>query len=134
MRCGFIGHRDSIGLEEKIYPILKKLIEHGVTEFYSGGMGEFDKTCERVVKELNGELIFIPYNKNQIKEKDKVWYNNIFCPFGEKAYARYDIPKRNEWLVQNCDIFLCHVYKEGGARKTYDYAVKCGKQIINLAE
>lgn len=83
-RCVFIGHRDYIAIENDVYLAIKKLIDKGVSEFYSGGMGNFDKLCEKAAKQLGGKIIFIPYNVRQIKENDRIWYNNIICPFGEK--------------------------------------------------
>lgn len=46
MKCTFIGHRDVIGIEKEIYRKVKNLICNGITDFYSGGMGNFDKMCE----------------------------------------------------------------------------------------
>ena len=134
MRCCFIGHRDADGLEYKIRESIEKLIKMGVTEFYSGGMGQFDRACEFAVKRQKGKLVFIPYNIRQVKKEYKLWYDNIICPFGEKEYSAYDIPKRNKWMVDNCDICLCYIYKEGGAKKTFEYALKKNKKIINLFE
>lgn len=131
-KCAFIGHRDCPEIEKEICEEIRKLICFGVTEFFSGGMGRFDKMCEVAVKELGGKIIYVPYNIKQIKEKDKVWYDNIICPFGYKPYSKFDIPNRNKWLVQNCDVFLCYVYKDGGAKHTLNYAIKKNKQIFNL--
>ena len=134
MRCCFIGHSDSVGIEEKINEEVKKLLNAGINEFYSGGMGNFDKICEKVVKELGGRIVFVPYNISRINESDKFWYDEIICPFGNKKYYNSDIPKRNQWLVDNCEFCLCNVYKEGGAKRTYDYAIKKKKFIINISE
>ncbi len=131
-KCMFIGHRDSIGIENKIYLAIKYLINSGIVDFYSGGMGNFDKSCERTVKTLGGKIIFVPYNIKQIKKHDELWYDDIICPFGEKTYSKFDIPNRNKWLVNTCDVCLCYVYKDGGARHTLDYALEKNKQIINL--
>ena len=131
-RCSFIGHRDTKGIENKIYIFISDLIKNGINEFYSGGMGNFDKMCEKAAKKLGGKIIFVPYNIKQIKLRDKLWYDEIICPFGEKLYSKFDIPDRNKWIVDNCDVFLCHVYKEGGAKHTMKYAEKKKKRIIYL--
>lgn len=128
-----IGHRDSIGIEKELYSIISGLMKKGITDFYSGGMGNFDKLCEKIVKQLHGKVIFVPYNIKQVKERDKYWYDTIICPFGEKPYSPSDIPKRNRWLVDHSDIALCYVYKNGGAKHTLDYALQKQKPIINLA-
>lgn len=68
MRCAFIGHRDSFGIDIQIHTQIQQLINSGIIEFFSGGMGNFDKTCEKAVKNLGGILTFVPYNSLQIKE------------------------------------------------------------------
>lgn len=132
MKCCFVGHRDIVGIKDLIYSEIKRLIKFGVNEFYSGGMGNFDRMCEMVTRDLGGKLIFVPYNIKQIKEKDKLWYDDIICPNIHKSYSKYDIPNRNKWMVNNCDIILCCVYKEGGAKNTFDYAVGKNKLIVNI--
>jgi len=62
------------------------------------------------------------------------WYDKIMYPFGDKPYHKSDIPKRNEFLVEWCDVFLCYVHKKGGAKNTFDYAVGKRKKMINLYE
>ena len=45
------------------------------------------------------------------------------------------IIKRNEWMVENCDLLIAYVkYSWGGARKTLDYAIRKKKPYINFAE
>lgn len=131
-KCIFIGHRDAKNCEEKVYAQIKNLLAHYDIEFLSGGMGNFDKICERAVHDLGGKLYFIPYNVKRIKPADYLWYDEIICPFGNKTYSKFDIPNRNKWLVDNCDLCICYVYKDGGARKTLNYAEKKGKHIINI--
>lgn len=132
MKCGFIGHRDSVGIEREIYVCISELMKKGVNEFYSGGMGNFDKMCERTVKKLNGKIIFVPYNTKQVKLIDKLWYDDIVYPFSNKEYSKYDIPNRNKWLVDNSDVLICHVYKNGGAKNTLIYAEKKNKKIFYI--
>ena len=108
-KVAFIGHRDIIGIEDEIYTEIKKLKQQGITEFYSGGMGNFDKMCEYAVKKAGCKITFIPYNKNIVKTSDFEWYDEIICPNNNSFYSRYDIPNRNKWLVENCDVFLCYV-------------------------
>ena len=96
MICSFIGHRDSVNVEERVYEEIKKLISEGVTEFYSGGMGNFDKICGKIVKKIRGKITFIPYNDKQVKIWDKLFYEDIISPLKNKIYEKSDIPKRNE--------------------------------------
>lgn len=66
-KCCFIGHRDSVGLENEIYTKITALAELGITEFYSGGMGNFDKMCESAVKKAGGKINLVAYNKIKLK-------------------------------------------------------------------
>ena len=131
-RCVFIGHRNYAGEDADIQQMIRYLMSCGVSEFYSGGMGNFDKICEKTVKALGGTLIFVPYNKKSIKAFHKFYYEKIENIFGNKAYEPADIPSRNQWMVDRCDICLCYVGQNGGAMNTLRYAVENGKPIINL--
>lgn len=56
--CCFFGHAHYPyeGYRDTIKSIVKDLIEHhGVTVFYSGGRGDFDSICARIVGELRGD-------------------------------------------------------------------------------
>ena len=53
--CVFFGHRNAN--YQKYKPKLKQILEdliknEGVTQFYSGGRGAFDRLCAEVVGEL----------------------------------------------------------------------------------
>ncbi len=61
-----------MGIENKIYLTAKKLINNGIIEFYSGGMGNFDKLCEKAVKKLGGKIIFVPYNIKAVKKNKQI--------------------------------------------------------------
>ena len=53
----FIGHKECYGVSgEQVREEIIKLIENGVTDFLSGGMGSFDWMCARIVFELRFHL------------------------------------------------------------------------------
>lgn len=130
--CCFIGHRDASGMEGLIHPVIARLIEEGVTAFYSGGMGGFDKMCEQAVREQGARLVYIPYNRSCIKPYTLAYYDDIICPNENNFYSKSDIPKRNMWMVEHSHIALYHVLRSGGAAKTLDMARKRGIQVIDL--
>ena len=46
----FIGHKDCYGVDQgNVRAEIIKLVEAGVTDFLSGGMGSFDWMCSRMV-------------------------------------------------------------------------------------
>ena len=84
-------------------------------EFYSGGMGEFDKMCENVVREY------------------KRLYDEIIIPdLGDIHYKRA-ITERNKWIAEHVDTVITYIRRDyGGAWNMYRYAKKIGTEIIEI--
>lgn len=56
----------------------------------------------------------------------------IVCPGG---FASWKMQKRNEWMVDNCNILLAlfdEKVKTGGTKNCVEYASKQNKKIINI--
>lgn len=137
----FIGHRECWGLdEEKVRKAIVGLIADGYREFLCGGMGNFDMTCARLMKQLKREYpevrcyLLIPYLSFNINGAD--CFDEIIYPDGfEKYHFKAAIVKRNEYMVENSTAAVCYVvHGWGGAAKTYSRALKKGHKIINTAE
>lgn len=137
----FIGHGECYGLSsELIRTEIVKMINKGVTEFYTGGMGGFDWMCARVVYDLKKNYpqihnyLVIPYLSFTILEKK--YFDAIVYPEGfEKYHFKAAIPARNKYLVDNTKYALCYVnHSWGGAAKTFEQAKKKGLVIVNLAD
>jgi len=137
----FIGHKECYGVKvEDVRAEIVKLIEAGVTDFMSGGMGSFDWMCARTVYELKktypqiSNYLVIPYLTFTIAEEK--YFDSIVYPEGfEKYHFKAAIPARNKYLIDNSAYALCYVtHGWGGAAQTYERAVKKGLTIINLGE
>ncbi len=137
----FIGHKECYGFDNKqIRSEILKLIDADVTEFYNGGMGNFDWMCARIVYDLKKEYphihnyLVIPYLTFTILEKK--YFDSIIYPDGfEKYHFKAAIPARNRYLVDNAEYALCYVtHGWGGAAKTLERAKKKGLTIINIGE
>lgn len=135
----FIGHKECYGVKsEDVRVEIVKLIEAGVTDFMSGGMGSFDWMCARIVYDLKKtypqihNYLVIPYLTFSILEEK--YFDSIVYPEGfEKYHFKAAIPARNKYLVDNSAYALCYVtHGWGGAAQTYERAVKKGLTIINL--
>ena len=135
----FIGHSECSGIDEnKVRSAVIELIENGITDFLSGGMGGFDRLCARVVYDLRPQYshirnyLVIPYLSFN------VWYQTLFdeviYPEGFEAYHfKQAIIKRNDYLVENSAYAICYVrHSWGGAAKTYEKAIKIGVEVIDL--
>ena len=137
----FIGHKECYGVSsEKVREEIIKLIENGVTDFLSGGMGSFDWMCARIIFELKKayphihNYLVIPYLTFNILEEK--YFDSIIYPEGfEKYHFKSAIPARNKYLVDNSAYAICYVtHGWGGAAQTFEKAVKKGLTIINLGE
>lgn len=137
----FIRHKECYGINsEDVRAEIIKLIEAGVTEFMSGGMGSFDWMCARIIYDLKkaypqiNNYLVIPYLTFTIAEEK--YFDSIVYPEGfEKYHFKAAIPARNKYLVDNSAYALCYVtHGWGGAAQTYARAVKKGLTVINLGE
>ena len=146
-RVVLFGHRDFYGhrtLDERLYPLLKDLIRtKPFVEIYIGRNGEFDIYAATVVKRVqnamgkaNNEFICVlPYPEKDMEYYEK-YYDNVMIPecIG-RTHPKGAITKRNRWMVEQADLFICYVEREeGGAYTALKYAKKLEKEVINLAE
>ncbi len=146
-RVALFGHRDlrvQRAVEEHLFPILCDLIRtKEYVEFYIGRNGEFDTFVASVIKRVqnfvgnanNDMTLVLPY-----VEKDIIYYEEYYdrivipdCVSG--IHPKGAITRRNRWMVEECDLFVCYVEREsGGAYTALKYARRLGKNIVNLAE
>lgn len=62
-------------------------------------------------------------------------YDSIIYPPIENTPPKFAIIKRNEWMVNKSDLIIAYVNRSyGGAYKSFAYAEKKKKTIINLAD
>ena len=105
--------------------------------------GEFDIYAATVVKRVqnamgkaNNEFICVlPYPEKDMEYYEE-YYDNVMIPecIG-RTHPKGAITKRNRWMVEQADLFICYVEREeGGAYTALKYAKKLEKEVINLAE
>lgn len=138
MICAFFGHRDAPEeIRDKLREAVVKLIkESGVTEFYVGNNGNFDRMALSVLKELSGMYPQIGYYVvyAYLPEKGGEDFEHTIYPEGiETVPKRFAIDYRNRWIVGQADIIVAYVRRSyGGAAKFVDLAGRQGRTIINL--
>ena len=138
--CTFFGHRDSPEtIKPKIRAAVIDLIEnHGVTMFYVGNQGNFDRMVRSVLKEVTtaypgvGYAVVLAYMPSTKKRADD--FSDTLLPDGiEKVPKRFAIPWRNKWMIEHADYVLTYVTRPyGGSAKFKGIAVKMGKRICEL--
>ena len=148
-KCCFCGHRRKWDINPDIVSELGTYIEEliikkDVSIFYSGGMGEFDKMCEKIVRELKCKYpnvrlhLIIPYMKQTLNKNFEYYnecYDEIYLPDLENIFYKAAILERNRWMVRECNFMVAYVSNnDGGAKKTLDYALKHDIVIKNFAD
>lgn len=146
--CTFAGHREIFenGIQKRITEAVRELIESEMSIcFFTGGMGEFDQICARVVRGLKKEyphkeiqLVLVePYMKQRINTCGTILhkaYDEIYVPI-ELAGCHYKqaITLRNRWMIEHSQYMIAYVFrKTGGAYSSMKYAEKKGLVVRNL--
>ena len=140
----FAGHRyewQSIGVGEKLLQVLEDLINKGYTIFYDGNYGAFDNKCRNAILKLKNKypniklvLILTYYHHDKEKYPIPSYYDDTILPEIEDLHYKQKITKRNEWIIDNCDLLVCHIQEayKSGAYNTVKYAQKQNKPIIYI--
>jgi uncharacterized phage-like protein YoqJ len=122
----------------------KKFIELEPEKIITGLALGYDQICGRIALKLDIPFIAaVPF-----KGQDAIWGNEekqIYNMLLEKAYdvvyvcdggyAAWKLQKRNEFIVDNCDIMLACIQKDcksGGTFNCLEYAKTFDKKIIKI--
>lgn len=147
--CCFAGHRDfSYGEDfgEKLKEVLRELVtKEEVTEFFVGNYGNFDRFCARTVRKIKEEFPFIkltlviPYITEEIEKNKEYFYSDydsiLIAEMHESTPRALKIIKCNEYMVTKSKFLVAYVkYDFGGAYKTLSFALRKGKNCINLGK
>lgn len=146
--CCFAGHREVPSyLWEEVIAAVEKLIETSdCINFYSGCMGDFDKLCEQVVREVKKRhpeksirlcwvLPSYHYVPNQSYKRylDSLFDDIFVCEASDGAHYKAMIGKRNRWMVEQSEFMIAYVMNEsGGAYSSLKYAQKRNLNIIRI--
>ena len=138
MKITFCGHKDihdRADVERWLYDVCRDLILQGAEEFYLGGYGGFDHLSAAVLRELKKThpqirlILVLPYLNSSMPTEG---YDETVYPPLEFVPKRFAISRRNEWMVQECDMVIAYVaHGWGGAAKTLEYAQRKKKRIIS---
>ena len=145
--CFFIGHREA---DERLLPVLQSVIqqlieEEGVTEFYVGGYGGFDRIAGAAVKQLKAEYphislrMVIPYHPAERPVEAPNGYDGTYYPDGlERVPRRFRIARANRNMIDTSDWLIAYVcHGASNSRKNLEYAKRREKtgrlRIVNVA-
>ncbi len=120
---------------------IEALIENGAEVFYLGGYGDFDSMARLELNRQKNKyphiqrvLILACLNRRD-NHQDEMLYDWTIYPPLEDVPLRFSIARRNQWMVDRCDVMVSYVTHDwGGASKTQDYARRKGKRIIGYCK
>ncbi len=149
--CSFTGHRDiPRELHSTLDGLLTRAVEYlyaqGVRSFCIGGAVGFDTLAAKAVirlklKHRDARLIMVLPCQDQDgswQTRDKEIYSYILANADEieyvcDSYSRGCMKKRNQRLVDMCDVLVAYSYKErSGSAQTVRMALSEGKTVYNL--
>ena len=141
--CFFIGHREA---SEEIYPVLyaaveQHIVEYGVTEFFVGHYGRFDRLAALAVKEAKRFYpevkltLLLPYHPAQRHIPTPDGFDGTFYPSGMESVPRKAaIIRANRYVVDHVDYLIAYAWHPASnARELVDYAKghkRIGKIVI----
>ena len=146
--CSCFGHSDvdiTDELTARTRIEIDKAIEDGVRIFLFGGRSDFDDLCYDLVTEkrnanpqLNIKRVFCFALDKQLRKPPRWYvpkeYEALECPTKDFDYWYTAIYYRNLAMIDQSDLILFWVEERenSGAYKTYRYAIKKHKRIVNL--
>ena len=144
----FCGHSQFTGTEKnkkRIFAFLEERVGETYAEMYLGGYGGFDNfayECCKKYKESHPNILLVfvtpyiteQYQRNRLKDEAERYDMILYPPIEDKP-KRYSIFYRNKYMVDKADFVIAYIdHNFGGAYKTYDYAKRKGKEILNIAD
>ena len=150
--CCFFGHRkinETEELKSKLIEVVEKLIvEKQVDTFLFGSKSRFNSLCLELVTEIKEKYPHIrrvyvraeyPYISENYKNYLLESYEDTYYPEKILGSGRAAYVERNYEMIDNSH--YCIVYyveqsapttRKSGTKIALDYAIKKGKQIINI--
>ena len=146
--CFFIGHREA---GENLLPYLTDTVGQlitscGVTRFYVGGYGNFDRLSGKAVIALKNIFpdirlfLVIPYHPAERPVATPQGYDGTHYPQGMESVPRkFAIVRANRRIIDECDYLVAFVWHPASnAREFLEYARRREKKglihVENLGE
>ena len=152
--CCFIGHRavyETEQLKSQLWEIIEKLIvEKNVDTFLFGSKSRFNSICHHIVTKIKEKYPHIKrvyvraeyqyidenYKKYLLQDYEDTYYPENISDSGKLAYIKrnYEMINNSYFCVMYYDEQIAQLYRKSGTEIALDYAIKQGKEIINVTE
>lgn len=138
--CTFFGHSDcSEVIRPRLMDNIEKLIvREGVSLFYVGTHGGFDRIAYSVLCELEKKYdikvqVVLAYMHNGNKERYYDIGKSVFPEGQETVPYRYAIIYRNQYMIEKSDFVICFVNDcVTNSHKFVLRAMQKGLKVINI--
>ena len=149
--CSFSGHRkipayEKEALQKQLESVVRRLLDKGVRNFFTGGALGFDTMAAELILNLKKEYtnitltVLVPCPEQPdnwgYAEQDKYYEILVKCDkvrYISDAYSGECMRKRNDALVANSECLVCFLRKkESGTAYTVKKAAEQGLRIIPL--
>ena len=150
--CCFFGHRtinETEELKSKLIEIIEKLIvDENVDAFLFGSKSRFNSLCLELVTELKEKYPHIKriyvraeypdineqYTNYLLESYEETYYPEHIRSSGRAAYVErnYEMINKSKFCIVYYDEPNVPTTRKSGTKTALDYAIKKGKQIINI--
>ena len=150
--CCFFGHRkinETEELKSKLIEIIEKLIvDEKVDTFLFGSKSRFNSLCLELVSEIKEKYPHIKrvyvraeypdineqYTNYLLESYEETYYPQHIRDSGRAAYVErnYEIINKSKFCIVYYDEPNAPTTRKSGTKIALDYAIKKGKQIINI--
>ena len=139
--CFFIGHRDaSSELLPAVRAAAERLIrEEGVTDFYVGSRGNFDRLAAAAVRGLRESYpdvrlyLVLAYLSATGSALPDGFAGSVFPEGLERVPRRFAILRANRAMVDTCEYLVAYApHATGNARQVVEYARGKGRRVIEV--
>ncbi len=142
----FAGHRqidDFFTVEKRLDEVVFQLLrEKKFVEFYVGNEGDFDcmaicaiRRAQKRYGNANSAInLVLPYHKANLDLLEAQFDTILFPECLHKLHPKRAITQRNQFMIDQCNLLICHVKKEkGGSVAALRYAKEKGKiEILEI--
>ena len=150
--CCFFGHRtinETEELKSKLIEIIEKLIvDENVDIFLFGSKSRFNSLCLELVTEIKEKYPHIKriyvraeypdineqYTNYLLESYEETYYPEHIRSSGRAAYVErnYEMISKSKFCIVYYDEPNASTTRKSGTKTALDYAIKKGKQIINI--
>ena len=140
--CFLFGHADCPDqVLSRLEQAIETAISNGVTDFYVGNRGAFDRLATTAVKRAKRKFpgvrlyLLLAYHPAERPQELSEGFDGTYYPLYEKVPRRFAIVRTNEAMLRQAEYVICYVNHVGNTRKLFAVAQKRRELTIdNIAE